>query len=168
MRNLKLKSALPAATLLLASSLVLAACGGGGGEGDSPAAPGGSVSTTATETDNARSLADLDIDQAYELRSSGELRVETQMSSDRSFISICPDPGNTMDVNSYDYAGCMTRSSLDATARVFSITLPNHIDRLVAIVWFYENGKTPLIQRWSRQPSTGYASGPIWRISEGG
>jgi hypothetical protein len=163
MRNSKLKSARPASALLVACSLVLAACGGGG-EGSS----NGSAPNTTAEGDEVRNLANLKIEQAYELRSITELSVEIQMSSDRSFLSICPAPDEPMDVNSFDYDGCMVRSSLDATTRFFDVNLPNHVDQLVAIVWFYENGKTPLIQRWQRQANAGYASGPIWRINEGG
>jgi hypothetical protein len=161
MRNSKLKSARPATALLLASSLVLAACGGGGSSG-------GSASSTGAPPDEVRNLANLEIEQDYELRSINELSVEIQMSSDRSFVSICPAPDEAMDVNTFDYAGCMVRSSLDATTRIFGVTLPNHVDQLVAIVWFYENGKTPLIQRWQRQAKAGYASGPLWRINEDG
>jgi len=169
MKNSKLKSVQPASALLLASSLVLTACGGGGGSGDSSSgSPGGSATATIAEVDEARSLADLEIDQVYELRSISELSVEIQMSSERSFVSICPDPGEALDINSFDYAGCMIRSPLDATTSVFSIPLPNHIDRLVAIAWFYENDKAPLIKRWQLQPNAGYASGPIWRINENG
>jgi hypothetical protein len=167
MRNLKLKSVRRASALLLASSLVLAACGGGGG-GSSSESPGGSSSTTAAGVEEARNLENLQINQAYELRSVSELSVEMQMSSDRSFVSICPEPLEAMDIDSFDYSGCMIRSSLNASTRVLSLTLPNHIDRLVAIVWFYENGKAPLIQRWRRQPEGGYASGSIWRINENG
>jgi hypothetical protein len=161
MRNLKLKSVRPASALLLASSLFLAACGGGGSSG-------GSEPSTTAQPDVVRNLANLEIEQSYELRSINELSVEIQMSSDRSFLSICPAPHEAMDVNSFDYAGCMVRSSLDATTRVFNLSLPNHVDQLIAIVWFYENGKTPLIERWQRQTNAGYASGPIWRIDENG
>lgn len=162
MRNLKLKLEQPAtALLLLASSLLLAACGGGGGGSSS-----GSASSTTAQPDEVRNLANLEIESANELKSISELNVEIQMSSERSFLSICPAPEETIEVNSFDYAGCMVRSSLDATTRVFDLNLPNHVDQLVAIVWFYENGKTPLIERWQRQANDGYASSPIWRINE--
>jgi len=38
----------------------------------------------------------------------------------------------------------------------------------VAIVWFYETGKQPLVQRWQRIDAAGVPIDGIWRVSENG
>jgi hypothetical protein len=149
---------------LIATTLALVACGGGGSSGSSS----DNASTPSGGVDTVQNLADLKIKQTNELRAVNELSVEIQMTADRSFLSICPDPGEEMAVNSLDYDGCMIRSPLDASTSNFTVALPNHVDRLVAIVWFYETDKAPMIQRWQRDPGMGYATGTIWRIDEAG
>jgi len=103
-----------------------------------------------------------------ELSTVDELNVEVQINADRSFLSICGDPGEELDVNTVDYEQCILRAPIDNNLNAFKIKLPNHVDSLVAIVWFYETGKQPLVQRWQRIDAAGVPIDGIWRVSENG
>jgi len=159
MKIFKLKLPYLMTALLTATAFSLTACGGAETSGSSSS----NNSTTAGTAGETQSLAKLEIDQANELRSVSELGVEVSMETDRSFLSICLDPGEAADVNSLDYENCMIRSPLQANTNNFTVELPNHVDRLVAVIWFYETDKAPIIERW-RQGDTG----ALWRINEAG
>jgi hypothetical protein len=154
------------AALLLTGMLTLAGCGGadGGGSGDS--STGASTVTADSGVDAAQGMQDLVIARSNELAAVTELNTEVQMIADRSYLSVCPDSGGEIAVTSLDYDSCLLRSPLDAGTRTFTLSLPNHVDRLVAIIWFYEAGKQPLIQRWQRNGGGGVATAAYWRILE--
>jgi len=148
--------------LLMSTTLALVACGGGGSSGSAPDNSSGG----SGEVGGVQNLARLEIDQANELRAVSELSVEVTMTTDRSFLSVCPDPGAGMAINSLDYDDCMIRSPLQANTRVFTLALPNHVDRLMTIIWFYGATKAPMIRRWQRDPNMSYANDALWRINE--
>ena len=155
-------------TILLigAISMTLTSCGGGGGgEAGSPEAGPSSVNSNGNPE---RKLEDLYIDQTNELTAMAELNVLVQMESTRSFLSICPEPAGGIDVNNLNYDSCIIRAPLDDNPTAFKLMLPNHIDKLVAIVWFYQAGKQPLVAEWQRSTTAGSALDNIWQISEAG
>ncbi len=149
--------------LLTAVFITLASCGGGGGS-DDVSSNGGSGVNQAVQ----RNLDELSVHQDNELLTVAELNVEVQINADRSFLSICGDPGGELDVNTVDYEQCILRAPIDNNYKTFKIMLPNHMDRLVAIVWFYETGKQPLVQRWQRIDAAGVPIDSIWHVSENG
>ena len=144
---------------------VLAACGGGGGSSSDGS---NGVSTDGVDTPAvAEGLSDLKISQDNELRSVNSLTVEVQMISEQSFLSICPAPDGELIVDRFDYGDCLYRSSLDSGVKDLSVEVPNH-ERLVAIVWFFDAAREPLVRRWRRNPEAGYVDAVIWRIRESG
>jgi hypothetical protein len=143
---------------LLLLLLSLTACGGSSGGSDE----------SSTVNSNAASQAELKINPDNTLRSLENLTVEIQVDAARSFLSICPDPGGELDVSTLNYDLCMVRASLDSSSKVIDLPLPNHVDRLVAIVWFYEGDKAPLISTWQRNAEHFSVSGSIWRINQDG
>ena len=154
------------------SLLALTACGGGSSgsstEEASPGSGGSSGGGNAGGGNTAQVPTELKIDRDNELRNVNDLSITVEMTASKSFLSICPDPGGKTDVSSFDYGSCMIRSPLDMDLMTFTLPLPNHLDRLVAIVWYYEPGKEPLVKRWKRASGTTGASGSIWSISEAG
>ena len=152
--------------LLLTSILTLAGCGGGEGGGSGDSSTGANTATANSGVDAAQDMQDLVIARTNELAAVNELNTEVRTIADRSYLSVCPDQGAEIDVSSLDYDSCLLRSPLDAGTRTFTLSLPNHVDRLVAIVWFYEAGKQPLIQRWQRNSGGGVATATYWQITE--
>jgi len=150
--------------LLLASVFItVASCGGGGGSNDVSSNGGSGVSQAPQ-----RNLDELYVLQENELAAVVELNVEVQINADRSFLSICGDPGEELNVNTIDYDHCILRAPIDNNLSRFKIMLPNHIDSMVAIVWFYEPDKQPIVQRWQRSSVAGAAIDVIWHVSENG
>jgi len=151
-------------TILLigAISMTLTSCGGGGG------GEAGSPSNVTGNGNPERKLEDLYIDQTNELTAIAELNVLVQMESTRSFLSICPEPAGGIDVNNLNYDSCIIRAPLDDNPTAFKLMLPNHIDKLVAIVWFYQAGKQPLVAEWQRSTAAGSSLDNVWQIGETG
>lgn len=144
--------------------VALASCGGGGGgEADSPAG-----NSTAGNSTAERSLDDLYIDQTNELATMTELNIEVRVSAARSYLSICPELSGEINVGSYNYDKCIIRAPLDGSLKMIKLELPNHIDNLAAIVWFYDVNKQPFVVRWQRPSVKGDAIDSIWQINEPG
>lgn len=143
---------------LLLLVLSITACGGSSGGSDE----------SSTVNSNAAGQAELKINPGNTLRSLEDLTIEIQVDAARSFLSICPDPDGELNVNTLNYDLCMVRASLDSNLKVIDLPLPNHVDRLVAIVWFYEDDKAPLISTWQRNAEHFSVSGSIWRINQDG
>jgi len=146
--------------------VTLVSCGGGGG--GETASPAGNSSNVDSSVNAAKSLDDLYIDQTNELAIIAELNIEVRVSAARSFLSVCPESAAGIDVSTYNYDKCMIRAPLEGNLKSFKLSLPNHIDNLVAIVWFYEVGKQPLVTGWQRPSVKGDAIDSIWQISETG
>ena len=146
-------------------SMTLASCGGGGGDAGSPAASPSSIDNNVSVE---RKLEDLYVASTNELTAVSELNVLVQMKSTRSFLSICPESADGIDVNNLNYDSCIIRAALDDNPTAFKLMLPNHIDKLVAIVWFYQDGKQPLVAEWQRSTAAGSSLDTIWQISEAG
>jgi len=143
----------------------VASCGGGSGGGG-----GGSDVTSSSSSGTVQSppqsLAELRIPRENELSAVTELSVEVQINTSKSYLSICDIPGEELDVNKVNYEKCILRTPIDNNFNTFKLALPNHIDSLVAIVWFYEASRQPLVQRWHRVDAAGLPIDTIWRVHE--
>jgi len=168
MNTIKRNMPLTHVTLLLTILLSLAACGGGGGSSGQTDASSEALQDGTGGGQSATTRPELKISPDNELRALVDLSIEIQTSTERSFVSICPHPGVELAVTSFDYDTCMVRASLESGLRVIELPLPNHVDRLVAIVWYYETSRNPLIRTWQRETGNVTASGSIWRINEAG
>ncbi len=111
-----------------------------------------------------KTLTDLTINAHNELLSVSQLHIEVQINANRSFLSICSNLPKVLDLNRIDYDKCMLRAPLDNSLKTFSLTLPNHIHELVAIVWFYDTNKAPIVERWLRNDTTRTNIPSIWSI----
>ena len=146
---------------LLPLLLSITACGGSSGSSNDSSAVNG-----ADANSNALVESELRINPDNALRSLDDLTIEIQVDAARSFLSICPDPGGEVNVNTLNYDLCMVRASLDSNSKVIDLPLPNHIDRLLAVVWFYEDNKAPLVRTWQRNVEQFAVSGSVWRINQ--
>ena len=59
-------------------------------------------------------------------------------------------------------------TAADGRCRQLSVDVANHTDALVAIIWFYETGRDPLVYRWQRDADKGAPLTAVWRIEEPG
>jgi len=86
------------ALLLPAVFITVASCGGGGGSSDVSSNGGSGVSNGSSDVNQEaqRNLDELYVLQENELSTVDELNVEVQINADRSFLSICGDPGTSM------------------------------------------------------------------------
>ena len=163
--NLLLKSR--SVTLILTILATLIGCGGGGGGGGSEESS--AVSTTDSSTnvvDNgSRGLDDLVVNRDNSLSSISELYIQVDMSARRSYLSVCPAPVGGIDVNTLDYNSCMIRATINASNNEFKLSIPNHIDNLVAILWFYDTNEEPFVSNWQRTDIKGAVIASNWRIS---
>ena len=149
--------------LLLAVFIFVSGCGGGGGSEGNDAS---SNNSSGTIQDPPQSLDELRIPRENVLSTVAELNVEVQINASKSFLSICDIPGEELDVDTVNYESCVLRTPIDNNLNAFKIILPNHIDSLVAIVWFYETGRQPLVQRWQRILAAGLPIDSIWRVHD--
>ena len=94
----------------------LTGCGGGGGSSDeSPTdetTPAGSGTTTATGAENP--ITELRITAENDLRVNQSLEIFVEMSSSRSYLSICPGSGTVVNAASMSYDQCIARRPLTA------------------------------------------------------
>ena len=153
-----------------AVTTALTGCGGGGGEGSSSNDGINAAGDTNTGADEIvkQGLDDLNIDQDNKLVSVSELEVMVQINSRRSFLNICAQEVFQSDLDQIDYERCILRAPLDDTPGTFKLTLPNHIDKLIAIVWFYEADKQPLVKKWQRNSDAGGPVEETWRVTDNG
>jgi hypothetical protein len=180
MQNTNLLQKFSGFTLALTILAALIGCGGGGSGGGSEGSSGGSgggsegssgVSTSEGSTNVAddgsenRGLDDLEVNRDNSLSAISELNIEVAMSARRSYLSICPGSVGAIDVNTLDYNSCMIRAAINASNNAFKLSIPNHLDSLVAILWFYDTKKEPFVSHWQRQGIKGTAIDSSWRIS---
>jgi hypothetical protein len=159
--------------LLLTVFISVPGCGGGsgGGSGSGSGGEGGGGGNAAPSNNSSstiqappQSLNKLRIPRENELSTVAELNVEVQINASKSFLSICDIPDEELDVDTVNYESCVLRTPIANNLNTFKIMLPNHIDSLVAIVWFYETGRQPLVQRWQRIEAVGLPIDSIWRV----
>jgi hypothetical protein len=162
MQNSNLLQKIRCLTLTLTMLATLISCGGGGSSGGSTTATG---SVNATESDSeVRSLGDLEISRVSGLSTVSRLNIEIEMSAGRSYLSVCPEPAGEIEVNTLDYNSCMIRAPINASRNVFELDVPNHLDSLVAVLWYYDTEKAPFVSRWQRNSAKGAAFDSTWNI----
>ena len=158
--------------LAIALATLLSGCGGGGGGSDATSSGAGSSGDAGEDaTENVsqevpESVARLDIDARNELETSKPLSIEVTTSSVRSFLSICPGVGAGVDVNTLNYDRCAIRVALDAGRHDLELTVPNHVDEMAAILWFFEAGREAQVSRWRRSGNKGAELVSQWRVVE--
>lgn len=155
--------------LLTAMTIALIGCGGGGGGGsDSPAtesstaeaisAPEAMLQETIDETaplvvsaQGDVATADLRVDRDFTLaqQSSLDIVVE-QPGSDPSYLSVCTDFSESSSGYSVNYDSCVLRTAI-TDASTFSIAVPNDINAVLAVRWFYSDTQAPSFSLWERQ-----------------
>ena len=111
-------------------------------------------------------INDLTVSADNELRSITQLRIDVSElinANKRAYLSICSDPGeiNNSAAISMQYNNCLLRSPLDPGRTDFTLTLPNHIGNLIAIVWYFDTAQ-PRIFRWQRAS----ADNDVWLLHE--
>ena len=167
MQNTNLLQKFSGFTLTLTILATLIGCGGGGGSESSDGSPGVSTADGSTNAagNGSRGLDDLEINRASRLSAISELDIQIEMSARKSYLSICPGSDGTIDVNTLDYNSCMIRAAINASNNEFKLSIPNHLDSLVAVLGFYDTKKEPFVSHWQRQGIKGAAIDNSWRIS---
>ena len=167
MQNTNLLQKFSGFTLTLTILATLIGCGGGGGGGGSDGSSGVSTADGSTNTagNGSRDLDDLQVNRDSRLSAISELDIKIEMSARRSYLSICPGSDGAIDVNTLDYNSCMIRAAINTSNNEFKVSIPNHLDSLVAILWFYDTKKEPFVSHWQRQGTKGTAIDSSWVIS---
>ncbi len=141
---------------LASATTLLLNCGG---------KPGADTASTTTESNTPLPQASgMNIASSYNLSSASALDIEIQSTATRGFLSVCEDSSATLDVHTFDYGQCMLRAPVKQLSSKFNLTLPNHVNSLIAILWFYDSNKTPLVYRWQRSNLHGEPPNQSWLI----
>ncbi len=133
-------------TVFMGSISYLAACGGGaGGEEENT-----QVQPTSTPQPT---IEDLTVSPDNTLLSIHTLEVDASSvvpENERAYLSICEGEISNKDVISMKYEDCLLRSPITDTSDLFQLSLPNHVDNLIAVIWYYDVTQTPFIARWEK------------------
>ncbi|WP_114765233.1 hypothetical protein [Vibrio rhodolitus] len=108
-----------------------------------PPAPTSGPGTPAPQVQNIESLsiaADNNLASTYQVTVDVNL---TQLAGKQAYIAICPNSGASI-----EYEKCVVKASLDDGIGSFDLTLPNHLDALVAEITPMEANSSPLIYTW--------------------
>ncbi len=67
-----------------------------------------------------------------------------------SYLSVCSefDPNQTGYAINYD--NCLIRTAIEGPAN-FSVQVPNAVNSLIAVRWYYEAGSEPVYSFWTRE-----------------
>ena len=145
-------------TLLSIAFIFLCACGSSK-EGEDGATPASTPAPSASEP----TITSLSIDPSNNLESIYKLTIDATPlipEGERAYLSICDVDATTINVLSMSYDNCLLRSPVNAKTDIFSLSLPNHINKLVAIAWFYDLTKEPRIVQWDKS----LASSLVWSL----
>lgn len=166
MQNTNLLLKFSGFTLILTILATLIGCGGGGGGGVEEISGVSTVdSSTNAVDDGSRGLDDLVVNRDDSLSAVSQLYIQIEMSVRRSYLSVCPSPVGGIDVNTLDYSSCMIRATINSSNNEFKLSIPNHIDNLVAILWFYDTNEEAFVSNWQRKGIKGAVIDSNWRIS---
>ena len=103
--------------------------------------------SNSVATSNTDTSSNLSVPNYADLRSTYELSVNIDIGENkRSYLSLCNGEGvdDALDVN---YEDCLLRSSLQQGQLQQTIKVANHLNNLVAAVWFYD-GSEPMLFRY--------------------
>ncbi len=136
--------------IAISTSAFLISCSGGSGSGsDANNDSALSAETDSTQIVNSADTAnDLKVADYSDLRSTYELSLDVDiLESKRSYLSLCNGEGvsDPMDV---DYEDCLLRSDLQQGHLNQTIKVANHLNNLVAAIWFYD-GSEPMLFRFN-------------------
>ncbi len=148
-----------AKTILLSSAITFLCACGAAKDGEDEATPVSAPSPSAPEP----TINSLSIEPSNNLESIYELTIDATPlipEGERAYLSICDVDVTTTNVLSMNYDNCLLRSPVNENTDTFSLSLPNHIDKLVAIAWFYDLTKEPLIVQWDKS----LAGGMVWAL----
>lgn len=147
---------------LLSSALIfLCACGPTKDGEDEDKSTQASAPTPGTPEPAINSLS---IEPSNNLESIYKLTIDATPlipEGERAYLSICDVDATTTNVLSMNYDNCLLRSPVNENTDTFSLSLPNHINKLVAIAWFYDLTKEPLIVQWDKS----FAEGMVWSLN---
>ncbi len=172
-----MKITLPTAktALLIAAIIFLSACGPETDDEDEDDATPVSIpspnSTPSTPSPNSTPSPDtpepeinsLPITPNNNLESTYELTIDASTlipEGERAYLSVCDVDITTTNILSMNYDNCLLRSPVNENTDTFSLSLPNHINKLVAVVWFYDLTKEPLIIQWDKS----LAEDMVWEL----
>ncbi len=148
-----------AKTALLFSAITFLCACGPAKDGEDEA----SQASTPSPSEPEPTINSLSIEPSNNLESIYELTIDaTPLTPEgkRAYLSICDVDITTKNVLSMNYDNCLLRSPVNENTDTFSLSLPNHIDKLVAIAWFYDLTKEPLIVQWDKS----LAKGMVWAL----
>lgn len=156
------------ASLLILSSLGLAACGGGGSEDSSSATSNnmlaevqtnnsevlsngavenGLITDSVPATLSVNSTEDLVVNETFLFSSNYKLSVTVNLDSRFDHLTVCySHPGS----DEVDYENCLLRADLNAGAYRGELLVTNDTDQLIVSAWDYANVENPLVSRWNR------------------
>lgn len=146
-------------TILLSSAITFLCACGPAGDGEDDANPASAPSPSAPEPD----INSLSIERSNNLESIYELTIDATPlipEGERAYLSICDVDVTTTNVLSMNYDNCLLRSPINENTDTFALSLPNHINKLVAIAWFYDLTKEPLVVQWDKS----LAGGMVWAL----
>ncbi len=157
-----MKSTLKPLAVLFTFSL--AACGGGGGGSDAPPAEQAAATTeaatpapeaptaavTSAEPQGDVPTAELRVDRDYLLNQETDLSVVVEQDgTTSSYLSVCSDFQETPAGYSINYQSCILKTRLSGSA-AYNIQVPDVIDQLIAVRWFYSDSVKPAYSLWER------------------
>ncbi len=132
--------------LVFTVPLVLISCSGGKGSSNNLDANNEQTESVTSSVTNTS--ADLTVPNYADLRSTYELSLDIDIGENkRSYLSLCNGEGveGALDVN---YEDCLLRSSLQQGQLQQTIKVANHLNNLVATIWFYD-GTEPKLFRYN-------------------
>ncbi len=153
---------------LIMSVALLTACGGGGGGGggggEEPASetaqnsPAETVAAPATAPPSPPvvqqgevTTAELLVERDYTLKQESTLALEVSPSDQAaSYLSVCSEFDPNQTGYAINYGNCLIRTAIEGPAN-FSVQVPNAVNSLIAVRWYYEAGSEPVYSFWTRE-----------------
>ncbi len=144
--------------LIVLVIILLNGCGGGGSGGGSTSA---SPSTPAASSESIYDLviaAENSLEAVYTLNLDIDV---SAISTQKSVVSICDDSNSQGEYREINYQTCLYQASFQDGEKALQLRIPNHVQNLIAVIWFLDGSVEPVIaQRVNNE-----AYGSDWSIS---
>lgn len=142
--------------LLSMTFTLISACGGGGEQSAGAQTPAATLTTSVPvpviqPSEQVLTITDLVIDPAHNLASVYKLHLAVDISSNskgRAYISICENNDPQVDITAINYQDCLLGSPLAQGKLAVELTLANHVQELIAVIWFTDITQSPVINQW--------------------